>query len=173
MTSRINSPIKWSHIVGSKSLWTASLYNPAYCFAMTSTLPRSCPMPPILLRWFDYGNWSSAPAECQQCTGGSNTRIGVLMGYHHPSSSKTASTVSYSSRESINTSHTIIGHGMSNPQLAWNGGAFLQSAPSCPGRDVWLWIPPPDAVLLVSPAQWTASKQLGKGLVGALIVDEA
>lgn len=139
--------------------------------AMTSTLPR------VVLATnpsagFDY-ELIVAPADVNIVPGGSTPALSFNGGYPSPViRAKQHQPVRIRVVNQLNEPTTIHWHGMRIP-IGMDGVPFLSQPPIMPGDTFDYEFTPPDAGSFWYHPHMNSVEQLGKGLVGALIVDEA
>jgi FtsP/CotA-like multicopper oxidase with cupredoxin domain len=139
--------------------------------AMTSTLPR------VVLATnpsagFDY-ELIVAPADVNIVPGGSTPALSFNGGYPSPViRAKQHQPVRIRVVNQLNEPTTIHWHGMRIP-IGMDGVPFLSQPPIMPGETFDYEFTPPDAGSFWYHPHMNSVEQLGKGLVGALIVDEA
>jgi FtsP/CotA-like multicopper oxidase with cupredoxin domain len=139
--------------------------------AMTSTLPR------VVLAanpsaGFDY-ELIVAPADVIIVPGGSTPALSFNGGYPSPViRAKQHQPVRIRVVNQLDEPTTIHWHGMRIP-IGMDGVPFLSQPPIMPGDTFDYEFTPPDAGSFWYHPHMNSIEQLGKGLVGALIVDEA
>jgi FtsP/CotA-like multicopper oxidase with cupredoxin domain len=139
--------------------------------AMTSTLPR------VVLAanpsaGFDY-ELIVAPADVIIVPGGSTPALSFNGGYPSPViRAKQHKPVRIRVVNQLDEPTTIHWHGMRIP-IGMDGVPFLSQPPIMPGDTFDYEFTPPDAGSFWYHPHMNSIEQLGKGLVGALIVDEA
>ncbi len=139
--------------------------------AMTSTLPR------VILAanpsaGFDY-ELIVAPADVNIVPGGSTPALSFNGGYPSPViRAKQHQPVRIRVVNQLNEPTTIHWHGIRIP-IAMDGVPFLSQPPIMPGDTFDYEFTPPDAGSFWYHPHMNSIEQLGKGLVGALIIDEA